>query len=171
MKRVLIIVGLVMTVSVLATTATWAGSAAGDTYSSFAGPSLNGTVVLNADKVTAGDVPNGTVAIQVTRGSTSAGVLYDSGYVSGFQNGCDGTLGAAIVSGEGVTAKTNNRFLGVDWLDTAVKQSLLAPFGITPDPNQPLVFSDISHATCTQIKGVWILSFTGTLQFGKQLAQ
>ena len=171
MKRPLMIAVLVMTVSMLGATAAWAGSAAGDTYSSFSGPSLSGTVVLNPDAVTAGPVPKGTVGIQVTRGSTSAGVLYVSSYVVNFQNGCDGTRGAAIVSGEGVDAKTNKRFLGVDWLDDSAKTALLAPFGITPDPLQPLVFSDISHATCTQINGVWILSFTGTLQFGKKLAQ
>ena len=170
MRRMLTILGLVMTVSLLQAADVRGGSAAGDTFSSFAGPALGATVVLNADKVTTtGPVTNGTVAIKLTRGNTTSGVLYDSDYVSGFQNGCDGTNGAALISGEGVDVKTNKRFLGVDWLSNAAKTALLAPFGITPNILQPLVFSDISNAACTQIEGVWILSFTGTMQFGKKL--
>jgi len=168
MRRMLTILGLVVMVSLLQAGEVRAGSAAGDTFSSFAGPALSATVVLNADKVTASAVPDGTVAIRITRGNTSSGALFDSGYVSGFQNGCDGTKGAVIPSGEGVEVKTNKRFLGVNWLSDAAKTALLAPFGITPNPLQPLVFSDISNATCTQLDGVWILSFTGTMQFGKK---
>lgn len=169
MRRMLTILGLVVMVSLLQAGEVRAGSAAGDTYSSFAGPALSATVVLNADKVSANTaVPNGTVAIKLTRGNTSSGALFDSGYVSGFQNGCDGTNGALIVSGEGVVVKTNNRFLGIDWLPPAEKTALLTPFGITSNPSQPLVFSDISNAVCTQVEGVWILSFTGTMQFGKK---
>lgn len=169
MRHVLTFLGLIVMVSLLQAGEIRAGSAAGDTYSSFAGPALGATVVLNADKATAGPVANGTVGIKLTRGNTSSGVLYDSDYVSGFQNGCDGTRGAVIVSGEGVEAKTNQRFLGVDWLSNSAKTALLTPFGITPNPFQPPVFSDISNAVCTQIDGVWILSFTATVQFGKKL--
>src|SRR2546428_13853185 len=113
MKRPLMIAVLVMTVSMLGATAAWAGSAAGDTYSSFSGPSLSGTVVLNPDAVTAGPVPKGTVGIQVTRGSTSAGVLYVSSYVVNFHNGCAGPRGPAIASGVAWEAQSTKRFLGL----------------------------------------------------------
>jgi hypothetical protein len=169
MRRTVTILGLFVVVVALQAADVLAGSVAGDTYGSFSGPAFSATVVLNADDVTAGDVPNGTVAIKLTRGNTSSGVLFVSGYVVGFANGCDGTNGAAIVSGEGVVAKTDTRFLGVDWLTNDAKTALLAQFGITPDPLHPLVFSDINNAVCTQINGVWILSFTGTMQFGKKL--
>ena len=171
MRRMLTILGLVVMLSLLQAAEVRAGSAAGDTYSSFAGPALGATVVLNPDTVsTTSTVPNGTVAIKLTRGNISSGVLYDDGYVSNFKNGCDGTNGASIpVRGETVETKTNKRFLGVDWLSTSAKEALLKPFGITPNPLQPLVFSDISQAVCTNIDGVWILSFTGTMQFGKKL--
>jgi len=72
MRRMLTILGLVVMVSLLQAGEVRAGSAAGDTYSSFAGPALSATVVLNADKVSANTaVPNGTVAIKLTRGNTS----------------------------------------------------------------------------------------------------
>src|SRR2546422_9359813 len=153
MGRMLTILGLVVMVSLLQPAEVRAGSAGLGTYSSFAGPALGATVVLNADSVHAGSVPNGTVAIKLTRGNTSSGVLYDDGYVSGFVNGCDGTNGATTPTGEGVAVKTNKRFLGQDWLPPAVKTELLTPFGITPDPLQPLVFSDISTAVCTEGQG------------------
>jgi hypothetical protein len=170
MRRMLMILGLVVVVSALQAGEVRAGSAAIDTYSSFSGPAFSATVVVNADSVDVGAVPNGTVAIRVTRASTSSAVLFDSGYVSGFLNGCDGVRGATTPSFEGVDAKTNKRFLGTDWIPNAEKFALLAPFGLTPaDPLHPLVFSDISNAVCTQVEGVWILSFSGTMQFGKKL--
>jgi len=170
MRRMLTILGLVVMVSLLQAAEARAGAGGIDTYRSFAGPAFSATVVLNADAVhTTGAVPEGTVAIKLTRGNTSSGVLFDSGIVSGFTNGCDGTNGATTPTGEGVEAKTNTRFLGTDWLPNAEKTALLAPFGITPDPSHPLVFSDISNAVCTEVGGVWILSFAGTMQFGKKL--
>ena len=171
MRRMLTILGLVVVVSLFQAAEGRAGAGAGSTFSSFSGPAFSATVVLNADSVTvgAGVVPNGTVAIRLTRASKSSGVLFDSCYVSSFQNGCDGDHGTSVKTFEGVEAKTNKRFLGVDWLPDAEKFALLEPFGLTPaDPFHPLVFSDISGAVCTQVEGVWILSFTGTMQFGKK---
>ena len=168
MRRMLTILGLVVMVSLLQAGEVRAGSAAIDTYSSFAGPALSATVVLNADTLHGSSVLPGTVAIKLTRGNTSSGVLYDDGYVSSFAHGCDGINGTATPTGEGAAVKTNQRFLGKDWLPPAVKSELLAPFGITPDPFHPLVFSDITNAVCTQVEGVWILSFSGTMQFGKK---
>ena len=169
MRRMLTILGLVVMLSLLQAAEVRAGSAAIDTYGSFSGPAFSATVVLNADSVDASAVPNGTVSIRVTRASASSAVLFDSGYVSGFQNGCDGVHGAIKQSFEGIEAKTNKRFLGTDWLPTAEKAALLAPFGVAPDPFHPLVFSDISGAVCAEVEGVWILSFSATMQFGKKL--
>ena len=169
MRRMLMILGLVLVTSVLQAADLRAGSAAIDTYGSFSGPAFSAIVVLNADSVDAGAVPNGTVSIRATRASASSAVLFDSAYVSGFQNGCDGVLGAHTQSFEGIEAKTNKRFLGTDWLPTAEKAALLGPFGLAPDPVHPLVISDISGPVCTQVEGVWILSFSATMQFGKKL--
>jgi hypothetical protein len=171
MSRTLMILGLVLATSVLHAADVRAGSAAISTFASFSGPAFSATVVLNPDSVDAGAVPNGTVSIRLTRASTSSAVLFDSGYVSGFLNGCDGIHGATIQSFEGLEAKTNKRFLGTDWLPTAEKAALLAPFGLAPDPIRPLVFSDISDPVCAQVEGVWILSFSGTMQFGKKQPQ
>ena len=168
MRRMLVTVGLAVIASLLQAAEVRAGAGAGSTFSSFSGPAFGATVVLNADSVHTGAAPNGTVALRVTRASTSSAVLFDSGYVSLFQNGCDGTNGATLVSGEGVAVKTDIRFLGTDWLPDNEKTALLAPFGITSDSLHPLVFSDVSNAVCTQVEGVWILSFTGTMQFGKK---
>ena len=171
MRRTLTILGLVLVTSVLHAADVRGGSAAISTFTSFSGPAFSATVVLNPDSVDLGAVPNGTIAIRLTRASTSSAVLFDSSYVSNFQNGCDGDHGATIKTFEGVEAKTNTRFLGTDWLPTAEKAALLAPFGLAPDPLHPLVFSDISDPVCAQVEGVWILSFSGTMQFGKKLPQ
>src|SRR5438093_9884765 len=101
MTRMLTILGLVVVVSLLQAAEGRGGAGAGNTFSSFSGPAFSATVVLNADSVTAGGVPNGTVAIRLTRASKSSGVLFDSGYVSSFQNGCDGVHGASVQSFEG----------------------------------------------------------------------
>jgi len=83
MRRTLRILVLVAMVCLLHAAEARAGAGALDTYASFSGPAFSTTVVLNADAVNiTGPVPNGTVAIRVTRASTSSAVLFDSGYVS-----------------------------------------------------------------------------------------
>ena len=154
MRGTLTVLALVVTVSLLHAAEVLAGASAGFTFSTFTGPAFSATVVLNADAVdNNGLVPDQpTVAIKLTKGNTNSGALFLSGYVAKFANGCDGTLGASTPDSNapGVAAKTDARFLGVDWLPTDVVSALLAPFGVTPDPSHPLVFSDISNAVCTQ---------------------
>src|SRR5207245_10456306 len=120
MRRMLMILGLVLVTSVLQAADLRAGSAAIDTYGSFSGPAFSATVVLNADSAnTTPPVPNGTVSIRATRASASSAVLFDSAYVSGFQNGCDGVHDTNNPTFEGIEAKTNKRFLSTDSLPTA----------------------------------------------------
>ncbi len=177
MRRMLAILALVLTGSLFHAAEVLAGASAGTLYVSFTGPALSATVVLNSDSVTdpgscsvtgAACPSQGTVAIRLTKGHVSSGAVFADAYVAGFANGCDGTLGATTESGEGVVAKTDARFLGVGgWIPTSVLTSLLAPFELNVDPSN-LAFSDISNPVCTQVGGVYILSFTGTMQFGKK---
>jgi len=172
MRRLIAILVLVVTALVIQPRDVRAGSAAGETFSTFTGPAFSATAVINLDStdMNAGVPGKTTTAITISRGK-SAGVLFFAA-LGGYVNGCDGTLGAETVTGEGVKDKTDKRFLGVDWLSNDAKASLLAPFGITPQEDHPLVFSDIKDAACTRIPnvegGVWILSFSGTMQFGKK---
>jgi hypothetical protein len=170
MRRALTIVAFAGLISLIYAAEVRAGASAGDTYTSFSGPAFSGTAVINLDDVTtsASVPPKGTVALRVSRGNTGAGIVFQSIAFGDFKNGCDGINGASIQTSVGLEVLTNNRFLGVDWIDTAAKTTLLGKFGMTPEEFQPLVFSDISGASCTQIDGVWILSFTGTMQFGKK---
>jgi hypothetical protein len=179
MRRVLTIVAFAGLISLIQAAEARAGASGIDRYATFSGPAFTGTVVLDPDASSAG---KGTVAIRISRGNTGAGVIFDSAFVGGFANGCDGENGASTPSDPPTTveALTNTRFLGTDaMLSDDAKKALLQQFGITPDLLHPLVFSDISGATCTRIPafdpdnptapGVWILSFTGTMQFGKKL--
>ena len=175
MRRALTIVAFAGLISLIHAAEVRAGASAGDTYTSFSGPAFSGTVEVNLDRVhTDGSVPGyGTVGIRVSRGNTAAGILFVSQNFGQFANGCDGTFagGATVESPLGLEALTDSRFAGVDWIDNVAKAAILDKFGLTPDADHPLVFSDVSGASCTAINGVWILSFTGTMQFGKKLAQ
>jgi len=178
MKRAIGILSVVIAMLVLQVAEARAGAVAGALWTSFTGPAFSATVVLNADSVTdpssctvsgAACPSQGTVAIQLSKGGVTSGAIFADGYVASFANGCDGTNGATIVSGHDVVAKTDARFLGVaGWIPNVALTALLAPFGATSTDAKPLVFSDISNPVCTKVDGVWILSFTGTMQFGKK---
>lgn len=156
----------------------WAGAAAGDLFTKFSHTAFDATVVLNPDSqanpVTC-DIPGspcpgqGTVAITIFKGRKHSSAIFVSGPVAQFANGCDGVKGAATPLHPTPTLETltDNRFLGRPWIPESVQAVLLAPFGLTPDPSRPLVFSDINDALCTFVDGVYNLSFTGKMQFGK----
>ena len=180
--KTMALLGLVVAASLLEPAEVRAGAAAGDLYVKFRGQAFNATVVLNPDGVT--DPPScqtpdaacpgkGTVTIRLTRGQKESTAIFVSGPVVAFANGCDGVNGASIprVPQPSLTDLTEERFLGRPWLDVSVVAALLAPFDVTQDPLQPLVFSDINQPVCTLVGGVWILSFKGTMQFGTKLAQ
>jgi len=174
MRRTLTMVGFVILMSLLQAAEVQAGASAGETFISFTGPAFSATVVLNPDSLTLANCdfpgepcPRGTVAIRLSKGNTNSGAIFADTYVAGFANGCDGNQGASIPSGEGIEAKTATRFVGVSgWIPSIVETALLALFGITPDTSHPLVFSDVDNPVCTDVGGVFILSFTGTMQFG-----
>jgi hypothetical protein len=159
-----------------------AGAAAGDQYVKFRGQAFNATVVLNPDAVTdpsscqtpgAACPSQGTVTIRISRGQRESAVMFVSGFVANFANGCDGANGASTVLDPqpSLADLTDSRFRGRPWIPLSVTAALLAPFDVTPDPLQPLVFSDINQPICTLVDGVYVLSFKGLMQFGTQLQQ
>ena len=194
MRRTLTIVGLVVVVSLLHAPEVRAGSPAGELFISFTGPALNATLEINLDSVApdpsgcptpAGDFStthhyvwsgapcpvNATAAIRLNRGSKASAAIF-AAPLTIFQNGCDGVNGASIPLNPqpSLADLTDTRFLGINWIPPTVLTGLLAPFGISSDPDHPLVFSDIANPVCTKIGDIWILSFTGTMQLGKNLA-
>ena len=182
MKRTMALLSLVVAVSLLQAAEVGAGAAAADLYVKFRGQAFNATVVLNADAVTdpsscgtvgAACPSQGTVTLRLSRGNRESSVIFVSGPVVSFANGCDGVNGASTVLNPqpSLTDLTDSRFRGRNWIPTAVVDALLAPFETTRDPLQPLVFSDINQPVCTLVDGVWVLSFKGTMQFGTQLQQ
>jgi hypothetical protein len=171
MRTRMAVLGLVAAVWLLQVAEVQAGAAAGDLYTSFTGPAFNATVILNPDPtepsscaVEGAACPSqGTVSLRLSKGNQSSGVIFVSGPVSQFGLGCDAAL-------------TDGRFLGRPWIPTPIVAALLAPFGMIPDDAHPLVFSDISNPVCTPVPNApsdayQILSFTGTMQFGKKLQQ
>src|SRR5262245_65341379 len=121
MARTMSLLSVVVAVVLLQATEARAGAVAGDVFIGFTGPAFSATVVLNADSVSdpascllpgAACPSQGTVAIRLTKGNVSSGAIFADPFVASFANGCDGTLGATIPSGEGVQAKTDARFLG-----------------------------------------------------------
>src|SRR6266478_5014522 len=183
MRRVLTVLALVVAVLLLQGGEVRAGSAAGTFFHSFTGPAFTATVVVNADAVTpsACDLlapcPEGTVSIRLQKGGVESSANFVSGAVAHFAFGCDGTNGAvasptpALTSSDPVQELTNRRFAGnYGWIPDDILLALLAPFGITTITTQaPPVLSDTSDAACTkQPNGVWLLSFSGTMQFGKK---
>ena len=183
MRRMLTILALVVAVFLLQGGEVRAGSAAGAFFHNFTGPALNATVVLNADAVTSSSCtqlspcPKGTVSIRLQKGGIESSANFVSGTVVGFAFGCDGTKGAAsppsppLTSSDPAQELTNRRFAGnYGWIPDPILVTLLTPFGITSVNSQaPPVLSDTSDAACTQQpNGVWLLSFSGTMQFGKR---
>ena len=156
----------------------WAGAAAGELYTRFLHTAFDATVVLNpdslADPVTcefpgAACPSQGTVAITISKGRKHSSAIFVSGPVAQFANGCDGIKGASTPLHPTPTlqALTETRFLGRPWIPTSVQAVLLEPFGLAPNPDTPLVLSDINDPLCTFVDGVYNLSFTGKVQFGR----
>jgi hypothetical protein len=181
-KQIIGALGLVAAASLLHAPEVRAGAAAGDLFVKFRGQAFTGTVVLNPDAVNeppscaTPDAPcpgQGTVTIRLTRGSKESTAMFVSGPVANFANGCDGVNGATtlVTPQPALIDLTETRFLGRPWIPTSVAGSLVAPFGVTLDPSQPLVFTDINDPVCTFSDGVWVLSFKGTMQFGTKIQQ
>lgn len=185
MRRRLMILSVAVLVSLLYTSEGRSGGMAGNLFTTFAGPSFTATVVVNPDGLDSpqGSCPSGfscpnrgTVAITLARGNTRSAAIFVSPVVALFENGCDGTRGALNATNEGVVAKTDSRFLGLDgWIPFDVMVYLLQPFGVPVNIDHPLVFSDLDYPVCTQVpikitdglaENAWILSFSGTMQFG-----
>lgn len=182
MKRKMALLSAVVAVSVLQAAEVWAGAAADDVYNRFNHTAFNATVVLNPDSLADPKVcltpgapcpSQGTVAITISKGRRHSSAIFVSGPVAQFANGCDGVKGAStpLHPTPSLATLTDNRFLGRAWVPESVQAVLLAPFRLTPDPSHPLVFSDIDDAICTFVDGVYNLSFTGKMQFGKTLQQ
>jgi hypothetical protein len=155
MKRTAGILAFILVASLLGVSDVRGGAAlvpAGKTT----GASLTATIVtdVTGQSFTVG---KGLTSIRVQKSSTSAAILFDSGYVNSLVAEC-------IQAGFDLQGSTNARFVGLmnGWVDQpGVLNALLGQFG---DPTKAAI-TDTDYASCTSENGRQILSFTAVIQF------
>lgn len=148
MKRAIAILTLMAVVSLLGASDVGAGSA-GTPAGKTTGPAVVATIVID---VTGGisAAGKGQSSMRIQRAGSSAAAFFTSSFVNSWQVECDVAV-----------TETDLRFVGLmsAWVPSSVLSNFFGSLG------GKAAIVDTDYATCTDLGGRHILSFTAVIQF------
>jgi hypothetical protein len=150
MRRTAAILALVTVVSMFGASDVRGSGAGAPLVGTPTGPNMTATIVMDLTGVGSVPVPpgKGQTSIRVQRSDESAAAFFISGVIFGPE--CNSILG-----------EVDSRFFGKlnGWVPGSVLESLFGTLG-----NQAAIV-DTDYATCTDVNGRHILSFTALIKF------